>query len=371
MPIFGETSSPFDEIVEKATDEKTTCENWSLMLDISDRVASDGVKAPKQCLLSIRKRLNNRDPHVIAFALSLLDCVWCNAGATFRREVSSKDFCSELKAKATYSNRIIAEKTRLLIKKWVSEECKSDPSLALIESLYHDLLAEGLTFETNEPKKTQAFSNDPNVVMSAKEEEELAIALANSMKDIELEKRATTSYYPTASLSNGEKQKRTPTEHQVRALYDFEAAEDNELSFVTGEIITVTDDSDPNWWRGIGPKGSGLFPSSFVTLDLSEPSPVPQDEPIQQQFANVIDGNVLDRCIELLQECDPRGERPDPPELAMVEEASIAQGKLIDEKLANIDKEYNMLVRIDMKIRNVLALYDNAVQQLNYQAQYW
>ncbi|TKR80899.1 hypothetical protein L596_014883 [Steinernema carpocapsae] len=367
MPIFGETSSPFDEVVDKCTDERNSEENWTLMMHISDRVASEGPKAPKQCLLSIKKRLNNRDPHVIVLALALLDCIWCNAGSAFRLAVSSKEFCHELLAKATHSNRIVGEKTRLLVKKWVEEECKNDPSLALLESLYRDLVSEGLSFETEDPKKMK-----PSSELTAKEEEDLAIALANSMDDVEIQKRTTTSsFYPTASVLQAEKQK--SVQREVRALYDFEAAEDNEISFVTGDIIVLTDDSDPNWWRGIGPKGSGLFPSSFVTSDLSDPKSavtVQQNEPVHQEAAPlVIDEGVLDRCIELLQDCDPRGERPDPVELTVVEEASMAQRKLIDDKLAAVDQQHNMLAGIDMKIRNVLALYDNAVQQLQHQQQ--
>lgn len=47
-------------------------------------------------------RLNNRDPHVIILALSLLDSCWGNCGQAFRKEVSSNGFINELMAKAQH-----------------------------------------------------------------------------------------------------------------------------------------------------------------------------------------------------------------------------------------------------------------------------
>jgi len=46
---------------------------------------------------------------------------------------------------------------------------------------------------------------------------------------------------------------------------------------------------------------------------------------------------------------------------------SVNQAPLIDQRLAQIDKQHNMLAQIDIAIRDVLASYDSAVQQVQYQ----
>ena len=62
MGLFG-SSSPFDPLLEKATAESNTAEDWSLILHICDKARSTS-KNGKDCLSSIVKRLNHRVPRV-------------------------------------------------------------------------------------------------------------------------------------------------------------------------------------------------------------------------------------------------------------------------------------------------------------------
>lgn len=50
----------------------------------------------------------------------------------------------------------------------------------------------------------------------------------------------------------------------VTAQYVFEPAEAGELRFRKGDIITVLDSSDANWWKGQCHGETGLFPASYV-----------------------------------------------------------------------------------------------------------
>lgn len=44
-------------------------------------------------------------------------------------------------------------------------------------------------------------------------------------------------------------------------------ADDTEISFDPGDIITHIERIDPGWWQGLGPDGNyGLFPANYVQL---------------------------------------------------------------------------------------------------------
>uniref|UniRef100_A0A915DX34 SH3 domain-containing protein n=1 Tax=Ditylenchus dipsaci TaxID=166011 RepID=A0A915DX34_9BILA len=140
---------------------------------------------------------------------------------------------------------------------------------------------------------------------------------------------------------------------QVKALYDFEAAEDNELSFLTGEVITILDDSDPNWWLQPVQQMNQMQPMQPLNNPVVEAISHPVLQSVQ------IDEDILLKCIQILENSDPTGEVADPSELAYYEQMSVGQADTIEKKLAEIDKQLNMLAQVDVAIRDVLAKYEN------------
>ncbi|KAK4635275.1 Drebrin-like protein [Fulvia fulva] len=74
--------------------------------------------------------------------------------------------------------------------------------------------------------------------------------------------RATEAEPPAAPQQPAGAQGRTAT-----AEYDYDAAEENELSFPDGAKITNIEFPDDDWWQGEFNGRIGLFPANYVTLD--------------------------------------------------------------------------------------------------------
>jgi len=73
----------------------------------------------------------------------------------------------------------------------------------------------------------------------------------------------------TEEDDNQNEQQNVETDLGIRAeaLYDYQAADDTEISFDPGDIICHIDKVDQGWWQGLSPDGTfGLFPSNYVQL---------------------------------------------------------------------------------------------------------
>uniref|UniRef100_A0A1A9WVZ4 Signal transducing adapter molecule 1 n=1 Tax=Glossina brevipalpis TaxID=37001 RepID=A0A1A9WVZ4_9MUSC len=400
MGIFGQ-SSAFEADIEKVTSDKNTDENWALIMEVCDKVSMNP-RNSKECLKAIMKRMNHADPHVVMQAITLLHACVNNCGKPFHLEIASREFENEYKRLLLKAEPKVSSKMRQVLKQWAEGDFKNDAELNLIPTLYGRLRKEGYDFtDFNEkPSKTEAsiltaaVTKDANVASSQQEEDDLAKAIELSLKEVKnspknqaadssntLTSSAPGAYvhlYPSLypSFGNVASTASQPEPRKVSALYDFEAAEENELTFSTGEIIHVTDDSDPNWWRGFNQRGEGLFPANFVTANFSTEKEHSDAKEVanesQRKAESVvvavspqqieIDEQKIDRLLHLLHEANPEDLSQDTEEMHSFEQEVHQMGPLIDAELERVDRKHAQLSQLSSDLVAAINMYHSLMR---------
>ncbi|RDD39520.1 Signal transducing adapter molecule 2 [Trichoplax sp. H2] len=421
MPLFS-SNNTFDADVDKVTNETNTSEDWSLIMEICDRVGRTA-NGPKECLKSIMKRVNHKIPHVAIQALTLLDACMNNCGQIFHLEICTRPLSLEIRnIIQKHSNAAVGNKMKELLQKW-AHMLKDDPKVTLIPTLYNSLKNEGVEFPaftpeivpggaaSSNPTESPNFTSTSNKNqpssdrVALQEDEDLARAIEMSLRDADktgashsshsttvntstpatYSQTSTSSIYPVVKPPSPKSLRKELERRKVLALYDFEAAEDNELTFKAGDIISIIDDSDPNWWKGETPHGSGLFPSNFVTSDLNEPVPkyeVHQEletevveesevqnglgeakQPSMDEYKEVqIDEEKIDITLEIFGKADITV-NADTQELIDLEDTCNRMKYQMTNKLERLETKDQEVNTLKNQFEETLALYQKLMQE--------
>ncbi|XP_048105795.1 intersectin-2a isoform X3 [Alosa alosa] len=91
-------------------------------------------------------------------------------------------------------------------------------------------------------------------------------------------KKRQRGWFPSANIKvlGTNSGKSTPAPQpicQVIAMYDYKAANEDEMSFSKGQLISVLNQDNADWWKGEVNGATGLFPTNYVKMTTeSDPS---------------------------------------------------------------------------------------------------
>jgi signal transducing adaptor molecule len=206
--------------------------------------------------------------------LQLANALGQNCGPKIHRELASRAFTDALLRLANDRNTHQQVKAKILERMAEWAEMFKDPDLGIMRDQYQRLKSQNPNLHPpSAPSKSRLTDVDRQ-----KEEEELQMALKLSIQD------KTTPKASPQPTTGGPSQAQEPlqsstapsgttaaTVNRVRALFDFQASDPDELTFKKGDIIAVLESVYKDWWKGLLRGQTGIFPLNYVEK-LADPT---------------------------------------------------------------------------------------------------
>uniref|UniRef100_A0A3B3STU0 Endophilin-A1-like n=1 Tax=Paramormyrops kingsleyae TaxID=1676925 RepID=A0A3B3STU0_9TELE len=104
--------------------------------------------------------------------------------------------------------------------------------------------------------------------LNGKIENRIRDASAKPRKEYVPKPRTSMDFYTSENQNGGPAPMDQPC---CRALYDFDPENEGELGFKEGDIITLTNKIDDNWYEGMLHGQSGFFPVNYVDILVALP----------------------------------------------------------------------------------------------------
>ncbi|KAM8991806.1 hepatocyte growth factor-regulated tyrosine kinase substrate isoform 2-T2 [Ara ararauna] len=142
---MGRGGGAFERLLDKATSQLLLETDWESILQICDMIRQGDTQA-KYAVNAIKKKVNDKNPHVALYALEVMESVVKNCGQTVHDEVANKQTMEELKEILKRQvETSVRSKILYLIQAW-AHAFRNEPKYKVVQDTYQIMKVEGHVF---------------------------------------------------------------------------------------------------------------------------------------------------------------------------------------------------------------------------------
>ncbi|XP_043352471.1 hepatocyte growth factor-regulated tyrosine kinase substrate isoform X7 [Dermochelys coriacea] len=142
---MGRGGGTFERLLDKATSQLLLETDWESILQICDMIRQGDTQA-KYAVGAIKKKVNDKNPHVALYALEVMESVVKNCGQTVHDEVANKQTMEELKELFKRQVEVnVRNKILYLIQAW-AHAFRNEPKYKVVQDTYQIMKVEGHVF---------------------------------------------------------------------------------------------------------------------------------------------------------------------------------------------------------------------------------